>query len=85
MLFKKHHLEGIKEGSITLAFRKWKRPMVKKGSLINTAISRVEIGNIQEVNVSIISELEAQKAGFASLSELIQLLEAVKEGNIYQI
>ncbi|MEM9857424.1 MAG: ASCH domain-containing protein [Bacteroidota bacterium] len=85
MQFKRHHLEGIKEGSITLAFRKWKRPTVKKGSLLNTAIGRVEIGNIQEVNISIISELEAQKAGFASLSELIQLLETIKEGNIYRI
>lgn len=85
MLFKKHHLEGIKAGSITLAFRKWKKPTVKKGSLLKTAIGQVEIQSIKEVPLSKISEAEAFKAGFASLSELIELLETVKEGNIYRI
>lgn len=38
MLFKAVHLEGIKAGKITLAFRKWQKPSVKVGTLLHTAI-----------------------------------------------
>lgn len=29
MLFKQKHLEGIKSGKISLAFREWEKPAVK--------------------------------------------------------
>ncbi|MEM6642151.1 MAG: ASCH domain-containing protein [Bacteroidota bacterium] len=85
MLFKKKYLDGIKGGKISLAFRKWKKPTVKKGSLLKTDVCQVEIQSIKEVTLSKISEVEALKAGYTSLSELTDLLETVKEGSIYRI
>ncbi len=32
MLFKEVHLNGIREGKITLAFRQWQKASVKKGA-----------------------------------------------------
>lgn len=85
MLFKQQHLAGIKTGDITLAFRKWKKPTVKRGSLLKTAIGQIEIGAIEEVDIASISALDAQKAGFTTLDQLLRLLQKVNEGSIYKI
>lgn len=85
MLFKKYHLEGIKKGEITLAYRKWKKAAVKEGSLLNTAIGQVKINMIEQVTIQSITDSEAQNAGFNTLGELLDLLHKVKEGNIYRI
>lgn len=85
MLFNQNHLKGVKNGSITLAFRKWKRPSVKEGSLIKTAIGQVKIISINPTNASEITSREAAKAGFASLEELLKLLATIPAGTIYKI
>ncbi|MEM7550323.1 MAG: hypothetical protein AAF363_11635 [Bacteroidota bacterium] len=82
---KQHHLEDIKVGNISLAFRKWKKPSVLKRSLLKTAIGQVEICNIKKIDISAISGSEARKAGFNSLDELLHQLKKVKEGKIYKI
>lgn len=43
MLFKQKHLHGIKAGDISLAFRKWKKPLVNKGMLLKTSVGQIEI------------------------------------------
>ncbi len=85
MLFNTQHLSGIRDGSITLAFRKWKKLSVKKGSLIKTAIGLVKIISISPTNASEITSREAAKAGFASLEELLKLLATIPAGTIYKI
>jgi hypothetical protein len=85
MLFKQNHLTGIKEGRITLAFRKWKKPTVKKGSLLKTPIGQVEINNIDETTIDRITNAEAIKAGFTDCAELINHLATVEQGTIYKI
>jgi hypothetical protein len=56
MLFKQRHLEGIQAGTISLAFRKWQRHTVKKGSLIKTAVGQLEIIDILPVEENTITE-----------------------------
>lgn len=85
MLFKQKHLKGIKEGSITLAFRKWKRVSVKQSSIIKTAIGQVEIKSVEKTNIREITLFNAHQAGFTRLDELIELLEAIPEGDIYKV
>lgn len=85
MLFKQKHLEGIKAGKISLAFRKWKKLSVKKGDLIKTEVGIIKIGNVTKINPKEIIEIEAFKAGFASAQALISLLEGQKDGGIYRI
>ena len=85
MLFKEKHLQGIKSGEISLAFRKWKKPAVKSRSLIKTSIGLVEIKAVLEVTVSEITDEDAINAGFTSLDELLQLLNKIAEGIIYKI
>lgn len=85
MLFKQKHLEEIRGGSVTLAFRKWKKPAVKQGSRIKTSVGLVEIATVQQVNRDDITADDALKAGFENERELLKLLDGVKEGTIYKI
>lgn len=85
MLFKQKHLEGIKSGSITLAFRKWKKLSVMEGSLVKTSVGVIKIVSIEETALTKITDAEAQFAGFKSAAGLVQLLEEQKEGAIYKI
>jgi len=85
MLFKQKHLEGIKSGTISLAFRKWKKLSVAEGSLIKTSVGVLKIVSIEETALSKITDQEAVAAGFKSASALVQLLEEQKEGAIYKI
>jgi hypothetical protein len=85
MLFKQTHLEGIKNGNISLAFRKWKKPTVKPGSVVKTGIGLVEIGDVKIVKVSHISEKDAISAGFQKKDDLVKLLSSVADGDLYKI
>lgn len=85
MLFKQDHLLRIKAGEISLAFRKWNRPSVVKGTLLKTSIGQVEIQDVSRIEQVDIDQEQAILAGHASLTELLALLETVKEGSIYKI
>jgi hypothetical protein len=78
-------LDGIRSGAISLAFRSWKRPSAKKGSLIHTAIGRVEILEVLPVQIESISTRDAQRAGFSTKKELSEHLAQQKEGFFYKI
>ena len=85
MLFKQKHLEGIKAGNISLAFRKWKKLQVNAGSLVKTDVGVIRIDSIEKIDLSKITDEEAKKAGFPGAQSLIQLLGNQKDGDIYRI
>lgn len=85
MLFKQNHLDGIKTGEISLAFRKWKKPTVKNGSIIKTAIGQIEILDIKEINQERITKSDAVKAGFNDLDTLLEQLDSIRVGNLFRI
>ena len=64
MLFKEVHVNGIKSGKITLAFRKWQKAAVKSGSLLHTSVGLVEIRKIEPINEDDITDKDAVNAGF---------------------
>ena len=56
MLIKMKALEGIRSGEITLAFRRWKRPTVREGGQLTTAIGVLAIDAMRVVTLTGISE-----------------------------
>ena len=85
-MIKHHVLKRIADGSVTLAFRRWKRPTVKTGGQLRTAIGILAIDAVTIVdNLDEITEEAAQKAGYASRSELLQVLGKSEEGVVYCI
>jgi hypothetical protein len=85
MLIKKKHLDGILEGSISLAFRRWKRPTVRAGGALRTRFGIIAIEAMEVVTEDSITHDEARNSGFKSREELLHQLNLKKEGDIYRI
>jgi hypothetical protein len=85
MLLKKKQLTKIKDGKICLVFRKWVRPTVKAGGTLRTSIGVLSIDEMVHVELTDITEKEANKAGYTSKSELINDLNKRDKGKIYRI
>jgi hypothetical protein len=62
VLFRREQLEGIADGTVTLAFRRWERARVRPGTRLRTAVGVIEIDSVAVVDE--ISEQDARRAGF---------------------
>lgn len=85
MLIKQKHLDGIKSGVVTLAFRKWKKTSVTSGSLLMTAIGLIQIKSVTPYDLSAITEADALKAGYNNPEELFKVLGKANTGIVYRI
>jgi hypothetical protein len=85
MLLKQRTLTGIREGRITLAFRRWQRPSVKAGGTLLTPVGQLAIRRVTETTAADITERQAVRAGFATRDELLQELNQRRGGAIYRI
>lgn len=84
MLFRAKDLEAIAAGTCTTAFRRWKRPTVKAGGTIRTAIGLIAIDAVEEIDPKILGEADAAAAGYSSLAALNRMFES-QEGVCYRI
>jgi hypothetical protein len=85
MIFRQRFLDGIRDGTITLAFRRWRRPSVRAGGTLLTAVGQLEIVTVDEVSIARISDADARRAGYASRDDLMTELTARTEGKVYRI
>jgi hypothetical protein len=80
VLFPRRHLDGIADGSVTLAFRRWERPRVKAGTRMRTAIGLVAVDAVDKVEDVTADEL--RRAGLDSRAEA---LGEGRNGELYRI
>jgi hypothetical protein len=85
MLIKREILAGIAEGWITLAFRRWRRPTVRAGGRLRTAIGELAIDAVERIDPPEISDTDARRAGFASRAAGLAALDERGEGDVYRI
>ena len=85
MLFKMATLERIRDGSVTLAFRRWTRPTVRAGGTLKTAAGILAIDAIDAVELDDISDADVQAAGFAGRDALLAELARSRGGGVYRI
>lgn len=85
MLFRQAFLEGIRTGAVTLAFRRWRRPTVRSGGTLLTAIGELRIASVSRVEPDAISAEDARRAGYGSREALLAELDARAEGDVYRI
>lgn len=83
MLLTQRALVGIADGSATLAFRRWRRPTVRAGGTLRTAIGVLAIDAVDAVSEADVTEADARRAGFSSRDELLADLRP--EGVLYRI
>ena len=77
LLFQKRFHAGLVDGSITLTFRRWRKPHVKPGGRYRVhPIGVVEVSEARQVRLSEVPDRDARAAGFESLAEMRAWLDA---------
>lgn len=84
MLIKQSTLELIREGTVTQAFRVWRRPTVKSGGTLHTSIGVLAVDAVERIEVHSLTDGDAQAAGFEDLAALQSAL-ADRSGDPYRI
>lgn len=84
MLLDRRTLQGIAEGSITTVLRRWRRPSVKSGSTLLTAIGLLAIDAVEAISEAEIDDAAAKAAGFGSRDDALAAL-AGRDGELYRI
>lgn len=85
MLIRRPILERIRDGSVTVAFRRWQRPTVKTGGTLLTPIGQLAIKSVAVVPEKAITERDAIHAGYDDRAALIRELRRHASGDIYRI
>ena len=84
MLIRQAVLAQIRDGAVTQQFRRWTRPTVKPGGTLKTKVGLLQIGRIDDMSPSAVSEADARKAGFKDVAEFNKWLGTMKEGPLFQ-
>ena len=82
MLFRPADLAAIAAGEVTVAFRRWKRPMAKAGGTQKTPAGVLAFDAVERVDE--ITPRDARRAGFADPEAAWAMLRN-REGDLYRI
>jgi len=85
MLIKRTILDRIAAGDITLAFRRWRRPTVRPGGRLHTAIGLLAIDAVDPIDAADITAGDAARAGYDNRAALLEALNARPEGTLYRV
>ena len=76
---------GIMDGTITRAYRRWKRPTVVAGRPYRTGGGRIEVTSVVEVDPAGITDADARRAGHRSGAEVRSQLRGEAHWRVYRV
>jgi len=85
MLFRPATLHAIRDGSVTIAVRKWRQPRVRPGGRQRTPVGVIAFDAVEEIDRTELSVGDARAAGFGSRDELLAFVDRREGGTIYRI
>jgi hypothetical protein len=85
MLIERARHEGIRSGSVTLLFRRWRTPQATAGKVYRTALGRVAVTEIDVVLAGDITDRDAVDAGYASARAVVEDLRGNDDQAIYRL
>jgi len=85
MLFEQRLWAGLADGSVTVTFRRWKRPRARAGGRHRTPAGVLAVDAVAEVDPAAIGEDDARAAGFVSLADLLRQLDRHGDGPVYRV
>lgn len=85
MLLKHRVLERIRVGEISEVYRRWKRPTVKTGGTLNTAVGQLRILAVEQVTDGDLTSAAARRAGFDSVDDLRASLREGEHRTLYRV
>jgi hypothetical protein len=71
VLFERRLRDGLADGTITVAFRRWKRPQVVAGGRYGTGLGIVEAAAVDVVEPPAITPADVADAGYPSVDALL--------------
>jgi hypothetical protein len=84
MLLKLSDLEAIRDGRISIVFRRWNRPTVKPNGTLKTKLGLMKIGRIDDMRPEDVTDADARRAGFADVAAFDRWLQTMKQGETFQ-
>lgn len=85
MLFEQRLREGLRDGTITLAFRRWRRAQVVAGHHYRTGLGMVCAEAVDQVAIAEITEAQARAAGYPDVAALLGDLRGDPALPLYRI
>jgi hypothetical protein len=85
VLFPQRVHTGLADGSVTLAFRRWRRPSVTPGGRQRTPVGELAIDAVDEVTLDDVTDADARRAGHADRAALAAELARHPDGTLYRI
>jgi hypothetical protein len=85
MLFEQRLWAGLADGTVTVTFRRWRRPRARVGAWHRTPAGILAVDAVTEVDPASLGEDDARAAGFASLAELRRRLERHGDGPVWRV
>jgi hypothetical protein len=85
MLFERRLREGIRKGTITAAFRRWRRPQVTPGHRYRTGIDLIEMSSVDIVDPSSVTREDARRAGYENAQALLADLRGGPDLPLYRL
>jgi len=83
VLFRAADLPRIRRGEITVAFRRWKRPTVRAGGTLQTAVGVLAIDAVDRIEAADITDDDLRSAGFTHRADLLAALRP--EGELHRV
>jgi hypothetical protein len=85
MLFERRLREGIHDGRVTLAFRRWRRPQVTAGGRYRTGLDIVVVESLEVVSEDELTAQDALAAGYSSVPELRADVRGSPDLSLYRL
>lgn len=85
MLFKESLHPQLRNGDVTIAFRRWKRPTVKAGGTLRTPVGVLSIDSVEIIDREDITDADVARTGFDSREDLVKDLRSGKDRELYRI
>ncbi|MET8825601.1 hypothetical protein ABZX40_31595 [Streptomyces sp. NPDC004610] len=85
MLFTREALDKIASGETDLAFRSWRRPAVRPGTRLRTAVGLIEVTAVEPVAADAVTARDARRAGYPDRAALLADQRADDDRRLYRV
>jgi hypothetical protein len=85
VLFERRLQAGLTDGTIRLAFRRWKRAQVVPGRRYRSPIGMIVVDSVMQVADLGISVDDAHAAGYSSVDDLLRDLKGPTDARLYRV
>lgn len=85
MRIERRTCEGILDGTITVMFRRWKRPLVLAGRQYRTNMGLLAVDAADVVDPAKITKADARRAGYKSAAEVVADLRGEPGDLVYRL